>query len=1051
MIASESNNKIIQEIDQFIQKPNTVLTVEECIEGLNKIFGNPEGEDLLSANASIENKKLLVSALWRIISLNPNFTERNPVFRQRFLILLESVNSDLYKILKINPKLDGRQKLELLSPMPRKLDETFTSLITSINDFSNLTGFWHNFRKALGDPTFKLIYSPFTLSETFYKPKLDEIYKLLSDYINADGQKKKAEYEKLKRHANDIVKKIADQRTYYNESIIFAPLLERISQIISADFASSPHNQPTKLEIQKVDKKYPLSQTKKKFTIEFEIQNIGPGIAYDVNVEFEVKDELRVQKYSDFYGSLEPKKYRFTIEAEVLNKVSNISLGGNLSWKNFDEKQSNMNFRIPLEPQNSEIDWNIVQKTTPYTLEPVAKKSDLIGREDLLNELNRNAHAESPSSYFISGQKRVGKTSIVKTFSTIINNLKDKVHAIFIDGGDFAAPRPEDIVANLGVRLCQEIRKISRFKSLSTPTFTDSLTPIQAFLSQVTTIEPDIKLIFIIDEFDEFPLEMYRGDLADAFFQAIRSISGKNNFAFVLVGGEKIDVIKNYQGTKLNKFKVKSLSYFDKQTQYAEFIRLVKRPLDQLKIEINEEAIARIYSYTAGNPYFTKLICMDMYQHVYEKRDGYITENDVEESVKKTMNSLSSNSFHHFWQDGILDTISQKEDIIDKRKKVLHGLIDLHLRGVSPKESTLVSLLESDYRFSVAEASIFIKDFIRRQILVADSNGDIKCKVWLFEKWLLEEGVREIESNFSESFFRIKEQANHEHIIKSQELSQLVSSWGNYNGKRVTEDIVRAWLQQFGDVKNQRVMFSLLKHLKFYSSDTVRSKMKEAYGIIERNVIKKVQYFEPSFDSSISNLILVSYLDKISKSGAYYAKLFADENSIFHDFVIEKNKIEEKLKQNPNIKSVVFIDDFIGTGATAIESLTELLDSPSLLNFLKEKDIDIKLVSVAGFVEGKENIKNAVKYGVKLDVNICDPLNETDKVFAEKSRFFQNNSDRSIAHELSLKHGKALEEKHPLGYKDSQALVVFENSCPNNTITVIWKEKKEWMPLFRRN
>lgn len=1052
MFTITNNTDTVRQIDKLIQTSNkSFLDIDKFISELHKILGTAE-EDLLSRDITLENRKFFLSTFWRFLSLNSSLTERNPIFRQRFLSLLEATAPEIFKIKKIDSKIDNKQKLEYLLHEPTKIDENFTSILNSINDLSNLSGFWHNFRKALAHPIHKILYSPFVISEDSVNPKLSELFNQLTNYASADNQKRKVEYEKSKRLIIDLRRLVEKLNTHYSENVIFIPLLNKIEYLISSDFLDSPHSQPASLSIRASEKKYPLSQLRKKIFFEFFILNEGPGTAYDVNIDFKLPNYINLKKTADYYGSLEQKEYKFTIEAEIINKTSQIELEGSLSWKNFDEKQNKYIFSLKFAAQNSDIDWTSAAKKTPYTLEPIAKRNELIGREELLNELNSNARSENPSSYFISGQKRVGKTSIVKTFDTIMNNLKEKnIFSLFLDGGDFAAPKVDDIIANLGNRLCDEIKSEKRFKLLPTPTFKDALSPIQTFLSQVVTIEPSVKFIFIIDEFDEFPLDLYRGDTADAFFQTIRSISGKNNFAFVLVGGEKIDVIKNYQGTKLNKFKIKSLNYFDKETQYSEFTRLIKRPLESINIEINEEAIAAIYNYTSGNPYFTKMVCIDLYQHICAKRDGYITEDDIEESVRKTLSTISSNSFHHFWQDGILDTQDQKEEIIDKRKKVLHALIELHLRGVPPKESTLISFLESDYRFTAQEASIYIKDFIRRQVLILNQNDHVVCKVWLFEKWLREKGMQEIESNFSESLIRVQKFVHHEYHVKSSEITNLISSWGSYNGIRINEENLRTWLQQFGDVKNQRVMFSLLKQLKFYSADTIRIKMKEAYGIIERSIQKKIRYFEPNFNSDINSHILVSYLDKIGKSGAYYAKLFADENHIHHESVIEKNLIQNRIMKNSNIKSLVFIDDFIGTGFSAMEFLSDLLHDEVLTSYLKEKDIDINFVSVSGFSQGKEYIKNNVKFGIKLDINICDPLSESDRIFSESSNYFESNSDKSIAYELSLKHGKQLEDQHPLGYKDSQAFVVFENSCPNNTLTVLWKEKKDWYPLFKRN
>jgi len=56
-------------------------------------------------------------------------------------------------------------------------------------------------------------------------------------------------------------------------------------------------------------------------------------------------------------------------------------------------------------------------------MEPVETAAELAGRKEILDFLLAQASSKSLGSSYISGQKRVGKTSIVKTLKTRLQNL----------------------------------------------------------------------------------------------------------------------------------------------------------------------------------------------------------------------------------------------------------------------------------------------------------------------------------------------------------------------------------------------------------------------------------------------------------------------------------------------------------------------------------------------------------------------------------------------------------------------------------------------------
>ena len=158
-----------------------------------------------------------------------------------------------------------------------------------------------------------------------------------------------------------------------------------------------------------------------------------------------------------------------------------------------------------------------------------------------------------------------------------------------------------------------------------------------------------------------------------------------------------------------------------------------------------------------------------------------------------------------------------------RRRRVLIGVSDtLRLKSPAPQVDVLRHPLVG--HLSGAEAEV--KEFVTRRVLVGDD--DYLFKVPLFHSWLDSRGVTDIITSFDELDAASRARQEEGHLqVRSDEIVKLVGAWPPYRGQIITEDKIRAWLAQFGGVKEQRSMFTLLKHVRFYSNGFVRSKMAE--------------------------------------------------------------------------------------------------------------------------------------------------------------------------------------------------------------------------------
>ena len=193
----------------------------------------------------------------------------------------------------------------------------------------------------------------------------------------------------------------------------------------------------------------------------------------------------------------------------------------------------------------------------------------------------------------------------------------------------------------------------------------------------------------------------------------------------------------------------------------------------------------------------------------------------------------------------------------------------------------------------------------------------------LFQQWLVAQGYFQILTTFIDQEAMQRARENDELLrIKENELLAVVESWDVYAGRRISEEQVLAWLKQFTTLEERSLMFRVLKAVRFYSTDQIRSKLREAHGIVARGTT----WYRKQYEIAKRRDIVVSYLGGVGHSGAEYARRYGDENAIFPDNVVPLESVGDILKKRGDLKGVVLVDDFLGSGETVATQLAANAD-----------------------------------------------------------------------------------------------------------------------------
>ncbi len=1032
---------------EFRAKLASIVLAE--IDGSSYRVTEPDFQQILNGIHNNKHKRLLAITLLRVLSTDRSKFDDKTLSRSAVLLFDTMLSNDFYKSLDLQTSTQTYKKLDLLEGVVSDAEEKLDSIFMGVFSISALPSFREQLLRTLNSKNelVRPIIFPF-VPRAIYDSGLNNLFSLVTEYDLARQQLLSTTVELQLQVINACANYISACRTVGTQYArrYFQRTAEKITESVVSDFSQSPLSQPAEVAIDASEKKYPLHSTGGEVTFNLFVENEGPGPAYDTRIWVNEITDIEIARTEQYLGQLPVGGTIVPISGFVTRESGDVVADLGVKWRNPDGTEKTKISTVLFQAQSSDIPWESLNYYDPYELEPVTTKELLVGRSEVLRALLRDAKANSMRSSYVWGQKRVGKTSIAKTLENLLKQSEDQSHlVIYIEGGEFVHPDPLLTIESLGTQIVDHIRSYDRrFSTIERPQFSGALSPIYQYISAVQAIDSNLRILIILDEFDELPVSLYdMNDTAKAFFLTLRSLSNNPLVGVILIGGENMDHVITGQGKHLNKFTQHRVDYFDKSNQYSDFQELVRRPVEQW-FEVADSAISRLYDATSGNPYFTKFICARLFRLMVERRDSHITEQEANEAIRKALDEIAGNSFQHFWDDRISGVTERIEDISLQRRRTLVATASaIRERGIADIDS--IGEYGREFHLSNEDTNIWLQEFTRRRILTESPTG-YDFYVQFFGNWMCERGVSEISVQvIDQEAERQRFNRDQNAYVTASELTELVGQWSTFRGRHITEDTVRAWLQQFGANSNQRLMFKILKSLRFYSDGLVREKLHEAHGIVRRGVTQHIVENRRKRDE-----VLVSYIDEFGKSGPRFATLYAEENHIYVDNIVERSKISDAIDKNRSIQAIVFVDDILGTGNSAASYFKALNDECG--EILRKNDMNCYFVTITGFQDAKINLEKIVRrLNLPVEIHLCDPMADSSRVFDPNSEFFESEDDRETAKRLALQYGKTLVKDSPLGYGDSEAAIVFAYSCPNNTLPILWERSNTWIPLFPRH
>lgn len=686
--------------------------------------------------------------------------------------------------------------------------------------------------------------------------------------------------------------------------------------------------------------------------------------------------------------------------------------------------------------------------SNPFTLAVVTELSDLIAREVDLNAL-RNSLA-SGSSVSLTGQKRVGKSSIVRS---MLNGVEGQgwVSAYLPLG---QAVSSEEGASSLVTALLRRIERglTDRLKGAVPRIDVEALRERYSmvggeWISDVAEVlPPGLRVVMAIDDFDELPLHLREGLDADNLFLFIRSLIDEPWLSLLFVGSELLPTIIANQAHKLNQVVPMRVEGFSSQSQTRELLY----KLSGDRVDWDDSAVDRIHQLSNGIPYYSRQIAHGVWEELRRRGRAHASRQDVDASAEELAQEAPITHYIHLWAD------DPNGMSLQERRSILASAV---LRAVAQCAGPGIANAAVDEVVTVAQAWVqratqqelreTVQRLVARGVLRPQpGQKTVSLPIGLVVLWLLNKGGRDIEQYYSGTYLAGQRAA----VITDRELVDL-SHELEYRGERISETRLKAWLHQFTDGEHRRYAFLLMRRLLsegYFRPDAFPGLASE----LRKNVVGSPAGRFQRLDRSgrLSNFYLLQH----GALGASATSVLSDYSKQFKVTktrnVITMEAFAKLCRNDAGETNVALIlDNFSGTGdqlSASADELVTILDEQADPLWRDHVVIVVGAALVSSHIRWQsDNVVSYTAYGRLLPPSL--------KAFSPEAEIFEGGNERNRAKDLMETIGRSLVPNAPLGYGGTALLVSTYNNCPNNTLPIFWSTGSfagaRWLPLFERS
>ena len=395
-------------------------------------------------------------------------------------------------------------------------------------------------------------------------------------------------------------------------------------------------------------------------------------------------------------GALEPEeseRVETTLPAERLDlrRRKRLSFSGEITWGGGT---------LPLQGEVEMLYPRTAAKiANPYLPgKPLEADSPIFyGRQKSLEFLARTLGGEDGRVVIVTGQRRNGKTSLVKAFAARYAHL---FQCIYVDLQGVLVDSVPLFFYELSCRANQALEQAGVV--MERPRLGEERLLNGCYLEEAARLGRR-PLVLILDEFDDLEVKVRSGLLPEAIFGQLRHLFQHTRLSFLLSGTHRLEELgKDYWSFLFNLGIYHQVGLLEEE----EAVALIREPMARAGLVCDDLAVEELLELTGGHPYLLQLACHRVVEECAAEKSAGVGRQQARAAARRLI-QYGETHLRYLWE----------------------------LAGPESQE-ILLRLSQGAVRTASAEERALAEGLVARDLAQVCSPGKYALKIRLLGEWL---------------------------------------------------------------------------------------------------------------------------------------------------------------------------------------------------------------------------------------------------------------------------------------------------------------------------